>query len=84
MKKHAPDGACFLLGFSRRSGVPFHIYKIPFDCSVVVGAAVISLIADGTLLGVREGTVIAAVFVGVIIKPISRGMLGRLKAFLEK
>ncbi len=73
-----------MLTLSKRSGIPFHICKILFDCSVVVGAAAISLTAGGTLLGVREGTVIAAVFVGVIIKPISRGMLGRLKAFLRK
>lgn len=73
-----------MLVFSKRTGVPFHLCKIGFDCSVVIIAAVISLTAKGELLGVREGTVIAAVFVGMIIKPIARHCLQRLKGFLEK
>lgn len=71
-----------MLTFSRRTKLPFHLCKVGFDCSVVVIAAAISLTARGELLGVREGTVIAAVFVGIIIKPISRLMLKRLKRFL--
>lgn len=54
----------FLLTFSKKTAIPFHIHicKIAFDCSVVIIAALTSLIARGTLLGVREGTIIAAVF----------------------
>lgn len=72
-----------MLTFSKRTKVPFHICKIGFDCSVVVIAAAISLIATGELHGVREGTIIAAVFVGIIIKPISKCFLNKLKAFLN-
>ncbi len=71
-----------MLTFSKRTRVPFHICKIGFDCSVVVTAAAISLIARGELLGVREGTIIAAVFVGILIKPVARLLLRRLKRFL--
>lgn len=60
----------------------FKARLVGFDCSVVVIAALISLVARGELLGVREGTVIAAVFVGIIIKPISKCFLARLKSFL--
>lgn len=49
---------------------------------MVVIAAAISLISRGALLGVREGTVIAAVFVGIIIKPIAESFLGSLKSFI--
>lgn len=72
-----------MLTFSKRTNIPFHICKIGFDCSVVVIAALISLISRGELLGVREGTIIAAVFVGMIIKPVARCFLNKLKAFLD-
>ncbi len=45
-------------------------------------AALISFIARGELLVLREGTVIAAIFVGIIIKPISKCFLAKLKSFL--
>ena len=71
-----------MLAFSRRTGIAFHTCKVGFDCSVVVIAALISLIVRGELIGVREGTVIAAVFVGVLIKPIAKFFLRRLRVFL--
>ncbi|MGN0586335.1 MAG: YitT family protein [Oscillospiraceae bacterium] len=76
-------GEGVMLTFSKRTKVPFHICKVGFDCTVVITAVLISLIARGELLGVREGTVIAAVFVGIIIKPISKLLLDRLKRFIE-
>ena len=75
-------GEGVMLAFSKRTGISFHICKIGFDCSVVVIAAIISFTARGELLGVREGTIIAAVFVGVIIKPVSSLFLSRLKKFI--
>lgn len=71
-----------MLVLSKKTNIAFHICKIIFDCSVVIGAAIISFFAIGTLLGVREGTVIAAVFVGIIIKPIAKFLTRHLKAFL--
>lgn len=72
-----------MLTLSRKTKIPFHLCKIGFDCTVVVTAAVISLIVKGELLGVREGTVLAAVFVGMIIKPVSKRFLKKLKGFIE-
>ena len=71
-----------MLTFSKKTNVPFHICKVGFDCTVVAIAALISLISHGKLLGVREGTVIAAVFVGIIIKPITKFFLVKLKKIL--
>lgn len=73
-----------MLTFSKKTKIPFHICKSLFDCSVVVIAALISLIAKGRLLGVREGTIIAAIFVGILIKPISKHFSERLKNFLNR
>lgn len=73
-----------MLIFSKRTKIPFHICKMGFDCLVVILAAVISLLAKGTLMGVREGTIIAAVFVGILIKPIAKKWLPSLKEFLAK
>lgn len=71
-----------MLVFSNKTKLAFHLCKILFDCSVVIIAAIISLVAKGTLIGVREGTVMAAVFVGAIIKPISKRFLSKLKSFI--
>lgn len=76
-------GEGVMLTFSKRTKIPFHLCKMGFDCSVAVIAALISLIADGELLGVREGTIIAAVFVGIIIKPVAKLFLNKLKDFLK-
>ena len=44
--------------------------KVVFDTSLIVVGAVLSLVLMGGLYGVREGTVIAAVIVGFIIRAI--------------
>lgn len=72
-----------MLAFSKKTKVPFHLCKMGFDCAVVVIAALISLIIKGELLGVREGTIIAAIFVGIIIKPVAKLFLNKLKDFLN-
>jgi len=53
---------------SKASGKEFGNVKLCFDSSLVVIAIVISVLMSGTIIGVREGTVLAAVLVG----PISR------------
>lgn len=54
--------------------VKFSTMKICFDCFLVVIAVLIGVFAKGELLGVREGTVAAAVFVGLLSKPLCRLM----------
>lgn len=46
---------------------PFHNVKIATDCLSVLLAIVISFIGTGRIVGVREGTVIAALFTGKIM-----------------
>ena len=53
---------------SQVSGKRYENIKILFDVLYIVAAAVISFIATGKLQGVREGSIIAAVVVGNIIK----------------
>lgn len=53
---------------SQVSGKRYENIKILFDVLYIVAAAVIGFIATGKLQGVREGSIIAAVVVGNIIK----------------
>ena len=53
--------------------------KLIFDVSVVVIAAIISFIYFRGLVGVREGTIILAVLVGPVMKP----MMGLQKPLME-
>lgn len=53
---------------SQVSGKRYENIKILFDVLYIVAAAVISFLTTGILQGVREGSIIAAVVVGNIIK----------------
>lgn len=48
--------------------IPFHKSKIYFDCTVVITAIIISFVCLGSLVGIREGTILAAVGVGLWIR----------------
>lgn len=56
----------------------FGVTKIIFDVSMTILAGLLSFIFAGQLLGVREGTIIAALFVGFIAR-----LLGHWLAFLD-
>ena len=62
------DGA--IAAISKRLGWAIPKAKLFFDVSVVVIAAIISLVFFRGLVGVREGTIILAVCVGPVMKPI--------------
>lgn len=51
-----------------KSGKPLSTSKVLFDCSMVVVALILSFATSGTLGGVREGTLIAAIGVGRFLK----------------
>ncbi len=53
---------------SAKSGRKFGTIKIAFDCTLVVTAVIISLIAFRTVKGIREGTIISAILVGSMVK----------------
>ena len=52
--------------------IKFGYMKVICDCSLVIIAVVISLSCSKTLLGVREGTVAAAIFVGLLAKQFAK------------
>lgn len=62
------SGEGFVKAVSDVTGVKFGNMKIIFDLTCVALAAVISLIFTNRILGIREGTLIAAVFTGMMVK----------------
>ena len=62
---------------------PQHICKICIDGTSMVLSVCISLIAFGTLVGVREGTILAAFGVGIAMKFVSKPLHAVLDPFLE-
>lgn len=52
--------------------LPFPRIKVCFDCTLVILASILGLIFLGYLAGVREGTVAAAICVGLVSKQVTR------------
>lgn len=65
-------GEGVVLAISNATKIPFPKLKVVFDTSQTIIGAVISLIVMSGLFGVREGTIIAALFVGVIVALFNR------------
>lgn len=72
-------GEGFILAVCQAFQKPFPSTKIAFDCTLVALASVLGLVCRGQLLGVREGTIAAALLVGMVSKQITRLMGSRLK-----
>ena len=53
-----------------------------FDWGVVIISAILSLVCMGALVGVREGTVLAAIGVGLCLKLLGKLLRKRVQAFL--
>lgn len=70
-------GEGLILAICKLLHVKFGNMKVCFDVTLVVTAVLIGLLSTGTLLGVREGTVAAALFVGLLTKQIGKPV-GRL------
>ena len=71
----------FVRAVVKRWGTEFGVTKICFDVSISLIAAALSLICLGQLRGVREGTLVAAVFIGWVtrqLKKLFRGMPEKL------
>lgn len=56
--------------------IKFGYMKVGFDVTLVVTACILSFVFTGRLQGVREGTVAAALLVGLIAKQIGRFLAG--------
>lgn len=62
------SGEAFVKAVTIRNGKNFGDMKVAFDVSLVILSVLASLIFFGRIEGVREGTVIAAIISGFIIK----------------
>jgi uncharacterized membrane protein YczE len=60
-------GEGLVKAIAAKTGKRFGIVKVCFDSTLVFSAALISLVAFGSIRGLREGTVISAILVGYII-----------------
>ena len=61
-----------MIAITKKTGIQFSSAKILFDISSVVTAVTLSLIFLHRLEGVREGTALAAVLVGFVVKFLNR------------
>lgn len=68
----AGEGA--VLAICRVAPIPFPTAKVGFDVTLVVIACILSLVFLGRIVGVREGTVAAALLVGLTAKQVNRGV----------
>lgn len=76
-------GEATVIAFSRVLGATFPRTKICFDASLVVLAIILSFSLTGRVVGVREGTLAAAICVGVIVKYANRFVIPTAKRFLS-
>lgn len=67
-------GEGLVLAICRKLPVKFGTMKVILDVSLVVCAAILSLVFLGRLVGVREGTVAAAILVGLLARQINKPM----------
>ena len=69
------------LAISEQLGKPFARVKVVVDCSTVILALVLSLVFLHGIEGVGVGTVLAAVCVGLLVKPIQKLVSPALNRF---
>lgn len=63
------SGEALVKAISEKSGKSFGFVKVAFDISCVTVAVILSLVLfDGKLIGTREGTIIAALLTGTLVK----------------
>lgn len=62
------SGEAFVQAISQKYKKEFGLVKIGFDSSLMILAVIFSLLLSGTVLGVREGTIVAAIVVGMFAR----------------
>lgn len=77
-------GEGMVLAVCQAFGTPFPKTKIGFDVTLVIIASVLSLLFLHQLEGVREGTIAAALLVGMVAKQVNRPMQRFARRFLEQ
>lgn len=78
------SGEGLVLAITKVTNFQFHKVKISMDCCMVAIAIVSTLIALHYLVGAREGTVAAAILVGMVVKFFSKRCGGFLDKFFNK
>ena len=76
------EGLC--LAVTGKTGLTMGTTKTIFDCTVVLLSAVISLVYFKKLVGVREGTVICALLVGLVLRLLQKAFQKPLLRFVER
>ncbi len=77
------SGEAFVKAISDKTGKNFGNLKVGFDIFCVTLSVVLSLLLfGGKIVGTREGTLIAAVFTGLLVKVFVKGT-NRLERFLK-
>ncbi|WP_373265698.1 YczE/YyaS/YitT family protein [Hungatella hathewayi] len=77
-------GECFVNAISRTFHTDFGRTKVAFDTSITVAAAIIGIVLYRELAGVREGTIVAAVLVGMIARRLNCTMGPRVNFLLVR
>lgn len=72
-----------LMTLAEKTKKPQHICKVCIDGTSTILSAAISLVAFGGLVGVREGTILAAFGVGIAMRFVSKPLHKFLDSFLE-
>lgn len=72
------------LAISKRFNISVPMAITIFDCSMVIIAATISLIHFHALVGVREGTVLCALFTGLVMRQLQKVFQKPLLRFVER
>jgi uncharacterized membrane protein YczE len=66
------SGEAFVKAISSKLNKEFGTTKVFFDVTLVVSSSIISIVLFQKLVGVREGTIIAALIVGMIAKEFNK------------
>lgn len=77
-------GECFVNAISRTFHTDFGRTKVAFDTSITVAAGIIGIVLYRELAGVREGTIVAAVLVGMIARRLNCTMGPRVNLLLVR
>jgi len=67
-------GEGLVLAICKKWPIRFSTMKVIMDASLVLCAVILSLVFLGRLAGVREGTVAAAILVGLLVRQINKPM----------
>jgi uncharacterized membrane protein YczE len=71
-------GEGFILAVCKTFSLPFPSIKVCFDCTLVALSCILGFVFQGKLIGVREGTIVAALLVGIVAKHITKWIIGPL------